>query len=144
MKPEPTDRDRLWESLRYHRHVGLHTFDIRSRMCIGNPSQRIAELEEQHGVTIPRRREKRGRRMGVRYFHPDHAPADLGVEASVPPRPSDAEVSGTSPIPIDGDATESSHHRDAERAVDRDGEPEAEQLGLIPGGSMPSAYDTAA
>lgn len=138
----PTDTQRLWTELHRAGRQGLHSFDIRARLGMGNPSQRVIEIETDHACSVPRRREKRNGRIGVRYFHPDHAPAGLGDGGSIP-------SSGTVAEPSRGDEPRS---RPAEPppsastladAADPDRTPqEAEQLGLIDTG--PSIYDAAA
>lgn len=75
----PSDAERIWAEL-CQRPYRLHSLEMRERGLTGNPSQRIAELEEIHGVTIPRvRAEWRNGRRGVLYFHPDHPPTGLRV-----------------------------------------------------------------
>lgn len=61
-----TQRDRVLELLRAAGDTGVHTFELRAKY-IGNPSQRIAELEAA-GHTITRVRERlHGQAVGTRY-----------------------------------------------------------------------------
>ncbi len=140
-----TDNERLWSELRRQGRIGLHSFEIRARLHSGNPSQRIAELEQIHGCQIPRRREKRGGRIGVRYFHPDDAPAGLGDGGSV--SSSSAVVEPSRKVPrsrpaASVDETPSLSGESAGAAgLDRN-PAEVEQLGLI--STPPPMYDDAA
>ena len=104
MSRGPTDTQRLWTELHRAGRQGIHSFDIRAQLGMGNPSQRVSEIEDDHSCTVPRRREKRNGRMGVRYFHPDHAPAGLddGFSPEVvvePSRDSNVEQLGLIPTP---------------------------------------------
>lgn len=102
----PSDADRIWKEL-CERPYRLHSLEMRERGLTGNPSQRIAEIEENHNVQIPRRRERyRNGRWGSMYFHPDHAPAGLGVGGTVPipSRPEGAQPQpATSPPAVAAD-----------------------------------------
>lgn len=62
---------------------GIHTFELR-RLFVGNPSQRVAELEAQ-GHTIRHRRERlNGAATGTRYtLLPGLAASTMTVEAPV-------------------------------------------------------------
>lgn len=89
MRRRPTDAERIWEAL-CAAPYSLHSFDIRARLHSGNPSQRIAEIERDRGVAIPRHSEARNGRNGVRYFHPDHPPGpEAGGTAAHPGCPED-------------------------------------------------------
>lgn len=61
-----TDCERLGLILRLRGKKGIHSHEIRKLAISGNPSQRIADLEEQ-GFEIEHRREHKGKRPGVRY-----------------------------------------------------------------------------
>lgn len=61
-----TQADTVLDWLRERGSRGLHTFELRAHY-VGNPSQRIAELEAR-GYTITRTREKlNGKATGTRY-----------------------------------------------------------------------------
>jgi len=145
----PTDNDRLWSELVRQGRLGVHSFDIRAKLHSGNPSQRITELEALHDCVIPRRREKRGGRTGVRYFHPDYAPdqrapSGLGGDAVPPPLAAEpSRVCGRSRPAASAEARGPSLSGPDAGAADLDRSPEeAEQLGLIP--TLPAIYGDAA
>lgn len=94
-----TDAERIWDEL-CHPPFRLHSHEIRSRGLSGNPSQRIAELEDAHAVTIPRRRERRNGRPGILYFHPDHPPAGLGAGGPSSPRSVRPPAADTERVPL--------------------------------------------
>lgn len=61
-----TQRERVLQMLRQAGSRGIHTFELR-REFVGNPSQRIAELEaEGHRITHTRER-LHGDAVGTRY-----------------------------------------------------------------------------
>jgi hypothetical protein len=66
MPAKPTQRDRVLAFLRDAGGRGIHTHELRQAM-IGNPSQRIAELEGL-GHEIEHKRERRNDSPGTRYF----------------------------------------------------------------------------
>jgi len=163
----PTDAQRLWLVLGERGRQGIHSFDIRAELHMGNPSQRIADIERDHDVKIPRTSEMRGDRRGTRYFHPDFPPAGLGGRQADPPRPVAVEPSGVAQPASHGScnpgeereaedlrrrgpgqpapATAGSHPAAGPSGPERltpVEAPEAEQLGLIDVG--PSIYDAAA
>lgn len=63
-----SDWARILKALQEAGPRGLHTHDIRQILFSGNPSQRIKELESQHGCTILHKREPRNGRPGCRYI----------------------------------------------------------------------------
>lgn len=67
---------------------GVHTFELRARY-IGNPSQRIAELEAQGHVISSAREKLNGDAVGARYVlvrdAAETAPAGLFDPAPAPP-----------------------------------------------------------
>ena len=136
----PTDAERLWRALSEAGRYGVHSFDIRARLGMGNPSQRVRDIESDRDVEIPRRREKRGSRMGIRYFHPNHPPAGFGdgTPSAV------VEPSRTDPAEAGSGSSDSGSlpPLGAGAAADPGREPESEQLGLI--ARAPSIYDEVA
>ena len=75
-RKDPAQWEIVLRELRNAGPRGVHTFELR-RMFIGNPSQRIAELE-QKGYRITSTREKlHGRAVGSRYVLQD---APVAVE----------------------------------------------------------------
>jgi hypothetical protein len=109
-----TDNERIWAQLCKPPYK-LHSFTIRQHLHSGNPSQRIAELEEIHNCVIPRERKRRNGRTGTVYYHPNHPPAGSGGS------PSPGEVagpSGTPPPPVEaGDVDERLGGEDASSAA---------------------------
>lgn len=73
-----TQREQVLQLLREVGPRGIHTFELRARY-IGNPSQRIAELEaEGHRITHTRER-LNGHAIGTRYrLQSSTGPVSLG------------------------------------------------------------------
>lgn len=137
-----TDTQRLWQALHEAGRLGVHSFDIRAELHMGNPSQRVADIEADHDCSVPRKRERRNGRMGVRYFHPDHAPAGLGdgstPEAVVEPSRTPLEAAGAgAETTLSSLATSEPHAGDLERTDSK-----GEQLGLL--ATPPAIYSDAA
>lgn len=143
MSPQ-TDNARIWRALREAGRHGLHSHKIRIELHSGNPSQRIRDLEEKHGVVIPRRSEAHRNadnkvRPGVRYFHPDFAPADLDDgKAAPPPGPNVVELSGRKTPAEVGSDSSSGVPTPGEPAADSGRTDETAQLGLLP--QAPAIY----
>lgn len=94
-----TQADQTLAKLRERGEDGLHTFEMRA-MFIGNPSQRIAELEARgHVIGVSPKERLRGKAWGVRYTllsdaeragstvvasSPALASASIGVDATGP------------------------------------------------------------
>lgn len=130
-----TDNGKIWRALCEARHIGVHSRDIRVKLESGNPSQRIIDIERARGISIPRRDEPRkgrdGRkRAGVRYWHPDFAPADLG-DAPASPGRDVAELSGAR-TPAEAGSDSSALAKCEDIAADPGRDEETTQLGLLP------------
>lgn len=67
--------DYVLRCLCLRREAGVHTFELR-RQFVGNPSQRIADLENAgHEVVHGEREQLNGQAYGVRYWLAQFAPA---------------------------------------------------------------------
>ncbi len=76
--------EKLLRALREAGPVGWHSLDCRSKLFIGNPSQRVIELEEQgHLISVTRERLP-GRAVGVRYRLEREAPKPKVVAVLAP------------------------------------------------------------
>jgi hypothetical protein len=104
MSAKPTQRDRVLAFLRDAGGRGIHTHELRQAM-IGNPSQRIAELEAA-GHTIEHKRERRNDSPGTRYTliqaadggAPSPSREDRAVRDQTPPRREVATPSVDHPV----------------------------------------------
>lgn len=62
-----TQADNVLALLQARGQQGIHTFELRGEHYIGNPSQRIAELERRGYVVSSVRERLNGRAIGARY-----------------------------------------------------------------------------
>lgn len=110
-----SQRDDVLRMLRDAGPAGVHTTDLR-RAYVGNPSQRVADLEER-GYIISHERERSpyGTSMGTRYrlVRELHASPDRGVNgaadassssASAAPTPSNSSDSPLGGDPVSGES----------------------------------------